>query len=46
MAASAMDLVRDRVSALGVPALCGLKFGHEPDMLTIPSGHSRTSTPA
>jgi muramoyltetrapeptide carboxypeptidase len=38
MGVSAIDLVRDRISGLGVPALWGLKFGHEPDMLTMPIG--------
>jgi muramoyltetrapeptide carboxypeptidase len=38
MGVSAIDLVRDRISGLGVPALWGLKFGHEPDVLTMPIG--------
>ena len=38
MAVSVIDLVRERINGLGVPALYGLKFGHEPDMLTMPIG--------
>jgi muramoyltetrapeptide carboxypeptidase len=38
MAVSVIDLVRERISGLGVPALYGLKFGHEPGMLTMPIG--------
>lgn len=35
---SAMDVLRDRLSVLGVPVLGGLPIGHGPDPHTIPLG--------
>jgi len=35
---SPLDVLRERLSALGIPVLADLPFGHVPDNLTIPVG--------
>ena len=37
-----LDLIRERIAPLGIPAIYGLQFGHVKNKLTIPFGSHAT----